>query len=91
MWTWGIDMATQQARPAVHSRVCRIHGGNAMRCREAAGRGAPAARTGPGLFSSMASGGMTIRQKMPTARWVVRQPWVRMAASIRVGQTAPEM
>src|SRR6267143_1781870 len=91
MWTCGMDMATQHARPATERSASKAFG---VRPNGRSGRFAVApelAWPGKGgrLRSSNASGSIVARQNAPSPIYVARQPAVSKKCCSTGGQTAP--
>ncbi len=93
MWTCGIDIATQQLRPAMTSTVCSAAGdmpSGRDGCDEARGaQEATGASRGDRRRSARVSGSMVATQKMAMPRYVRRQPTLWMKCCTTGGQTVP--
>ena len=92
MCTCGIDIATQQATPAMHSsdlQRCRRERHSGLPAR-AAGVPAPAPCSAGGRRRSIsASGSIVTTQNTPMPMWVARQPKPAMKCCTTGGQKAP--
>ena len=92
MCTCGIDMATQQERPAMISTVCSA-AGDMSRGRPVRAAARPVTAVGPAIGerrrSARASGSMVITQKTAIPRKVRRQPTLWMKCCTTGGHTVP--